>query len=354
MSVNAPPDVFVSVEPTISSGPFPSRRFFPCRARKGPLSQNYSCLAATTTTPAPSPLVYLPLWTHLFSDLPATRSCFLLGCDCTSTRPCILPSGRVNPACHHGDEAYGHSTAPTYTSDGRLRALVQLQNSTFLPVTSPFVIECNVNCACARFAPSASASAGSMCKNRVAQHGIRYRLVIGHASGKGLGVFAAERIPQGAFVVEYAGEVLTQDELRARDEDTTTYSFNADWMVDGSNDEEMAKVKAIEARYKGNCSRFFNHSCSPNLIVGAIQYDMDDPYLHRIGFFALRDIVAGEELAFDYHGGEKSIEQDQGEGGPAAGVRPLPRWAGNARHVDVVGQQRASGKSRRKMRERIS
>ena len=56
----------------------------------------------------------------------------------------------------------------------------------------------------------------------------------------------------------------------------------------------------IDARRYGNIARFINHSCDPNLIPVKMFIDHQDLKFPRIAFFAVRDIDANEELAFDY------------------------------------------------------
>jgi euchromatic histone-lysine N-methyltransferase len=56
----------------------------------------------------------------------------------------------------------------------------------------------------------------------------------------------------------------------------------------------------IDARRYGNIARFINHSCEPNLIPVKVYVDHQDLKFPRIAFFAVRDIEANEELAFDY------------------------------------------------------
>ncbi|GIY63172.1 histone-lysine N-methyltransferase SETD2 [Caerostris extrusa] len=52
----------------------------------------------------------------------------------------------------------------------------------------------------------------------------------------------------------------------------------------------------LDAANKGNLSRFMNHSCDPNCETQKWTVNGN----LRIGFFAKRDIKAGEELTFDY------------------------------------------------------
>jgi SET domain-containing protein len=49
----------------------------------------------------------------------------------------------------------------------------------------------------------------------------------------------------------------------------------------------------IDAAYRGNIARWINHSCDPN--CEAVDED------GRIFIESVRDIAAGEELAYDYH-----------------------------------------------------
>jgi uncharacterized protein len=102
----------------------------------------------------------------------------------------------------------------------------------------------------------------------------------------GRGVYARVDIPEGARIVEYRGERITTAEAEARYPDdasqpyhTFLFALDDDWMVDASNG--------------GNTARWINHSCDPNCEVV-----VDDG---RLWVEALRDIAAGEELAYDYN-----------------------------------------------------
>lgn len=52
----------------------------------------------------------------------------------------------------------------------------------------------------------------------------------------------------------------------------------------------------IDANYYGNVSRFFNHSCEPNVVPIRVYYDHQDLRFPKIAFFAMRNIAADEEI----------------------------------------------------------
>jgi len=102
---------------------------------------------------------------------------------------------------------------------------------------------------------------------------------------QGAGAFATSPIARGTRLIEYTGERLTPTEADARypDDDrerhhTCLFAIDDDVVIDAAVD--------------GNEARFINHSCEPN--CDAV---IDDG---RIFIESIRDIAAGEELAYDY------------------------------------------------------
>jgi len=100
----------------------------------------------------------------------------------------------------------------------------------------------------------------------------------------GFGVFAAERIAKNARIIDYAGELVPNDESEAREE-----RYLADgciWVF------RVNRRWSRDAAVGGNIARFINHSCTPNCwfeVVGK-----------TIWIRAKRDIRRGEELTYDY------------------------------------------------------
>lgn len=96
-------------------------------------------------------------------------------------------------------------------------------------------------------------------------------------SRTGLGLFAAQPIPKGACVIEYTGKPLTEEEYA---HSNSRYLF------------DVGRGKVIDGSPRWNRARYINHSCVPNCEV--------ERYKGRIFIYALRNIEAGEELAYNY------------------------------------------------------
>lgn len=106
-------------------------------------------------------------------------------------------------------------------------------------------------------------------------------------SHSGRGLFALERIPKGACIIEYVGRPATWTQMKTN---RGKYLFwtSAKTMIDGN--------------IPANTARFINHSCAPNCEV--------DIKERRVYIFALRSIRPGEELHYDY--GEEYFEMHLG------------------------------------------
>eukprot|EP00644_Phytophthora_capsici_P012496 jgi/Phyca11/552207/estExt2_Genewise1Plus.C_PHYCAscaffold_460340 len=134
-------------------------------------------------------------------------------------------------------------------------------------------------------------------------------------SGKGWGVLAAQEIEKRAFVGEYTGELISSREMRRRyqeryDPKAMNYvlSLREHLARKGNSELRFDVVRTnVDASSCGNLTRFFNHSCAPNLEVAAVRVDS---FVPRLALFARRRIEKGEELTFDY--GEGASEQREG------------------------------------------
>ncbi|XP_029294652.1 histone-lysine N-methyltransferase EHMT1a [Cottoperca gobio] len=143
----------------------------------------------------------------------------------------------------------------------------------------PVLFECNHACSCWR-----------TCRNRVVQNGLRARLQLFRTQKMGWGVRAMQDIPQGTFICEYVGEIITDAEADKRENDSFLFTL----------DNKVGDVHCIDARLFGNIGRFINHLCEPNLLAVRVFTMHQDLRFPRIAFFSSRSIKAGEQIGFDY------------------------------------------------------
>lgn len=106
----------------------------------------------------------------------------------------------------------------------------------------------------------------------------------------GWGVEAAESINKGEFIIEYVGEVIDDFVCTQRLWDMKNKNVKNFYMC------EIRKDFTIDATFKGNASRFLNHSCDPNCKLEKWQVEGET----RVGVFAARSIEVGQPLTYDY------------------------------------------------------
>jgi SET domain-containing protein len=124
----------------------------------------------------------------------------------------------------------------------------------------------------AQIAPSKSSSAGR--RIQVRKSGIH-----------GKGMFALQPIAAGESIIEYKGEVITwREALRRHPHDPKDPNHTFYFHVDDKH--------VIDAKYGGNAARWINHACDPNCEADEVD--------GRIFIKALRDLLPGEELFYDY------------------------------------------------------
>lgn len=93
----------------------------------------------------------------------------------------------------------------------------------------------------------------------------------------GIGLFAEGEIKRGDFIIEYYGNIVSDDEA---DEVGGKYLFR------------LENEKTILGNQKKNLARYLNHSCKPNAYA-----EMDGD---RIFIYAKRKIMPGEEITYHY------------------------------------------------------
>lgn len=112
------------------------------------------------------------------------------------------------------------------------------------------------------------------------------RLQVRRSGVHGKGVFALQTLEPGEVLLEYTGEVISNQEAQDRhphDPQQPDHTFY--FQIEGD--------RVIDANYGGNASRWINHSCEPNC-------EADEQADGRVFIRALRPIGPGEELFYDY------------------------------------------------------
>ncbi|KAG0300389.1 Histone-Lysine N-Methyltransferase ash1l [Dissophora globulifera] len=148
---------------------------------------------------------------------------------------------------------------------------------------------------------SAHCPCGDQCSNQRFQkkHNEDHLQVI-WTQERGFGIQTKKPIKKGSLVIEYRGEVISQNECHRRME--TIYKNNKNFYF-----LEYEKGEVVDACQKGTNARFVNHSCSPNSQIEKwfLNGEMS------IGIFASQDIPAGAEISYDYNFSSFSGAQKQ-------------------------------------------
>lgn len=137
------------------------------------------------------------------------------------------------------------------------------------------------------------------CNNVAIQRGIGKHLLVGrssHPGDIGFGAFLAEPARCNELVSEYIGEIISAAEADRRAEIYDRYQVSYLFTLN--------KEMVIDGYRYGNKERFINHSAINANIYIRVKYVNGE---HRIGLYAMRNLVAGEELFFDY--GEDFVEK---------------------------------------------
>ena len=152
---------------------------------------------------------------------------------------------------------------------------------------------------------------GEDCRNRRLQRNCSVPIILAREGLLGVGAFLNKPggVVRGDFVIEYKGVVLIDQEASQVQRDRTkdqsehlTYMFalGVATVSSTSSGKPTTKVQHhiyVDAWEKGNCSRFINHSCTPNCettiwFVGKIPH---------IGIFAKNNIDYGAPLSIHYN-----------------------------------------------------
>ncbi|RKP12597.1 hypothetical protein BJ684DRAFT_11255 [Piptocephalis cylindrospora] len=163
------------------------------------------------------------------------------------------------------------------------------------------VRECHDGCGCDP----------EVCLNRGSHKQDREAIEVFLTKDRGWGVQARRRILRGECVGEYVGERLSQRVAEMReylyDRFGLTYSFGLEATSERAEEEDETEFEwenptnvTLDGTFVSNHTRFFNHSCDPNIIVVHVSDGDRDHRGIRYSFYTVRDVKKGEELTFDY------------------------------------------------------
>eukprot|EP01031_Cornospumella_fuschlensis_P030966 gene30966-37428_t len=129
----------------------------------------------------------------------------------------------------------------------------------------------------------------TLCQNIGFTDRIAKKLLIQPSKIHGWGLHAAESIRKHDYIIEYVGEVISQEEAERRglvyDKLDLSFLF------------KLNNMQCIDATRRGNKAKYINHSEQhANCVPKIVQVGGD----HKVILLALRDIKVGEELFFNY------------------------------------------------------
>lgn len=223
------------------------------------------------------------------------NSCFTNFCKCKyiEDRNCCGKSTNLDAVCcSHGGNYTISDIDPNQPKSSKELVLSKVRPANDL------IYECMTLCACYSPAP--------LCHNRLVQFGPRKNLKIicslrlSEALGTNQMTLITEtKIPAGAFICEYVGEILTKEEVHRRHKYNYHNSMmnyiiclNEDVKNDAMDDLTDSATFAIEKQpsiqtfidptFKGNIGRYLNHSCSANCEIFSVRVDGPIP---KLGMF---------------------------------------------------------------------
>jgi uncharacterized protein len=109
---------------------------------------------------------------------------------------------------------------------------------------------------------------------------MKVRVFVGKSRIAGQGLFTRQHIKKDTRVMQYVGERINKAQSAKRLAQGNAYIFTFSDQYD------------IDGQVLGNAARYINHSCAPNCEV--------DITRRNIWIVAIRDILAGEELSYNY------------------------------------------------------
>lgn len=132
---------------------------------------------------------------------------------------------------------------------------------------------------------------GNLCLNQRFQTRDYADTSIFSTADKGYGMRANVDIPANTFIIEYMGDIIDAEEYKSRKLKYDSENIKHFYFMMIQDNE------IIDATKRASLGRYLNHSCDPNAYIE--KWVVDKRF--RMGIFAKRDIIKGEEICFDYN-----------------------------------------------------
>jgi SET domain-containing protein len=127
----------------------------------------------------------------------------------------------------------------------------------------------------------------------------------------GAGVFAACDIPQGATVCSYLGELVSDNDMSVRESHSSQWEHTVEleaYYKCWSHLKLRGRHSYIDADRCGNTGRYLNHACGSSVNLQRCILEQHGQAA-VLSFVASRDIVAGQELRWNYFSGKEGKDQ---------------------------------------------
>ena len=123
---------------------------------------------------------------------------------------------------------------------------------------------------------------------------LKERLAAMRSHIHGWGLFTKNDVKKDGMIIEYMGEIVRQCIADKRERYYEKSGIGSCYMF------RLDLNRIVDATRIGCMARFMNHSCQPNAYAKVISVIGEEGPEKKIVVFALRDIVAGEEITYDY------------------------------------------------------